>query len=126
MIQHQVVDGLDELKSQNVVHNICHEGKSGKVTAARHKPQILLLNGNVGDLLHADLVGQITPTSLGGSSYIPVVLDDASAASYVDFLRQKYDCAASLKNIIISIRNRTDRMILSLRSDRWGVSFMNE
>lgn len=125
MIKHEVVDGLEEVKSQNVVYNICDECKSGKATAAPHKPQHHNYARDIGDLLHADLVGPVMPTSLGGSSYILVVLDDASAASWVAFLKQKSDCPALLKRIITSVKNRTKRMILGLRSDRGG-EFINE
>lgn len=125
MVNQDVVDGLDEAKSQNVVYEICDEGKSGKATAAPHKSSQYSQIKNDGDLLHADLVGPITPISLGRAAYILTVTDDASTASLVAFLKLKSHCTNALKKIIMTVSNQTKRSVMNLRSDRGG-EFINE
>lgn len=119
------VDGLNEVKSQNVVYEICDDCKSGKATTAPRKLRAQCRCGQIGDLLHAYLVGPITPTSLGAAEYMLTVLDDASAASWVGFLKFNSDCATALKRIIMThIKNRAQRIVLRMRSDR--VEFIND
>lgn len=76
MIKHNAVTGL--------YYEIYTEFKAGKATATPHKPSPSTTI-DVGEFIHTDLVGNVTPESLGASSYILTVLDDASGGSWVPF-----------------------------------------
>ena len=103
MINHDVVKGLDAAKNQYVKYAICNECKAGKVTAVPHRTSSTTTT-NPGELIHADIVGPITPTSLGGASYILTVLDDANAGSWVAFMKQKSETPKRFKKILNCIR----------------------
>lgn len=109
IIKQDVVDVLHKVKSQNVLHDICGECKSGKANATPHKPQQHTYNCDVRDLIHEDLVGPVTPVSIGGALYTLVVLDDVREGSWVGFLKKKSNCPSSLKHIVMTIKNRTKK-----------------
>ena len=80
---------------------------------------------DVGELIHTDLVGNISPISYGGSEYILTVLDDASGGSWVAFLKRKSDTAKAFIKILQFIKNKSNGPILRVRSDR-GSEYFSE
>ena len=122
MVRQNAVDGLQEGMKQQVAYAICNECQSGKATATPHKPQETSIV-EVGELVHADLVGPITPLSIGKSAYILTVLDDASGASWVAFCQRKTEAAQKFMDILNALSNRAKCSIQRVRTDR-GTEFL--
>ena len=117
MVRNSVVDGLEQSGSQSLSYEICAECKLGKTTAVPHKPSSSETR-EVGEILHADLIGKVYPPSLGGSQYVLTVVDDAYGGSWVRFLRKKTDTTAAFKGIMNLIKNRKGKLVQRVRIDR--------
>lgn len=63
----------------------CRLGKQTRQLFLKHRER----TGTAGEELLADLVGPITPTSLGGSRYFLTVVDTASHYAWVRILKVK-------------------------------------
>lgn len=87
MIRQNVEYGLLEAHKQGVTFDICYQWKSGKAVAAPHKPSQSIVQ-KIGEQVHSDLVGPVEMLSIGRGSYTLTVLDDASGALWVAFLKK--------------------------------------
>ena len=74
--------------------------------------------------LHTDLVGPILPPSLGKSKYFMTVMDEASGASWVCFLKGKDETAPSLMKLINFVENLIDLKVKNIKSDG-GTEYKN-
>lgn len=77
------------------------------------------------DLVHSDLLGKITPQSLGGAKYMISFTDDFSKFVVVKFLKTKdetFDSFVEYKNQVESLH---DRKIKSFQSDN-GTEYINQ
>jgi len=52
------------------------------------------------ELLHMDLFGPTTYTSIGGNKYVFVILDDFTRYTWVFFLSDKSDAFATFKSFV--------------------------
>ena len=68
-----------------------------------------------------DLGGSMPATSLGGSKYVMICMDDFSRFKIVRFLKKKSDAAAALRNIIADYITPAGLKIGSIRTDEGGV-----
>lgn len=69
MARNKVVDGL---AIKEIGEKVCGQCVSGKATRVPHPPSTRAR------ATHADLIGKITPTSLGSSQYILLLTDEYS------------------------------------------------
>ena len=67
-----------------------------------------------------DLIGPITPTSLGGAKYALIITDDYSRYSFIYFLKSKAETASRFKEFLSYIKNHTSYSIKSTRIDNGG------
>lgn len=91
-------------------------GKSIKSPSTRHfqrAPSPL-------SCVHSDLMGPISPASLGGKKYIMTFIDDYTRYSMVYFLESKDEAFKSFEHFKTWFESRTEHRVLKLKSDRGG------
>ena len=76
------------------------------------------------ELVHIDLFGPTTYTSICGNKYGFVIVDDFTRYTWVFFLVDKNDVFATFKNFIKRIHNEFETTIKKVRSDN-GSEFKN-
>ncbi|KAM5584807.1 hypothetical protein ABKV19_004255, partial [Rosa sericea] len=121
----QCVRGLPNLNGKT--DKICGECKIGKQTKAPHKVVNSATTTKVLELLHMDLMGPAQSESMGGKSYMLVVVDDFSRYTWVNFLRNKTETFESFKNLsqkLIIEKKSFNISIVRVRSDN-GTEFKN-
>ena len=72
------------------------------------------------ELIHIDICGPITPTTLGGSRYFLLIIDDFSQLTWVSMLQCKSDAFESFKHFKNLAETEKGMKIRTLRSDRGG------
>jgi len=76
------------------------------------------------ELLHVDLFGPTTYTSIGRNKYGFVIVDDFTRYTWVFFLSDKSDAFATFKSFDKRIHNEFETTIKKVRSDN-GSKFNN-
>ena len=74
-----------------------------------------------GDLVHSDVCGWITPTSLGGNRYFLIFIDDATGMMYLYVMKTK--TSEEVRKCFLNFRNtfeRDGRRVKSIRTDGGG------
>ncbi|CAB0015179.1 unnamed protein product, partial [Nesidiocoris tenuis] len=94
----------------------CVEGKS-KRTPFRPVNQ---KTHHIGELIHSDLCGPITPASINDERYYQVILDDYSHFAVVKLLKTKEEAADNLINYIRELETQHGTKVKRLRCDRGG------
>ena len=69
------------------------------------------------ELLHADLCGPITPSTLAGNNYFMLIVDDYSRYTWVFFLHDKTETFGIFKNFSKRAQNEFDFKLKKIRSD---------
>ncbi|XP_040364388.1 uncharacterized protein LOC121050018 [Rosa chinensis] len=121
----QCVRGLPNLKGKT--DKMCGDCKVGKQTKAPHRMVNSATTSQVLELLHMDLMGPAQSESLGGKSYILVVVDDFSRYTWVNFLKDKTETFESFKNLsqkLIIEKQSSNNCLVRIRSDN-GTEFKN-
>jgi hypothetical protein len=72
------------------------------------------------DLIHADLYGQIKPTTPGGKSYFLLIVDDFSRFMWVELLTTKDEAFKCLKWVKALAETERGLKLHAFRSDRGG------
>jgi hypothetical protein len=72
------------------------------------------------ELIHSDLIGRISPKSLGGASYAMTIIDDHSRFVVVKLLKQKSETVSKFKEFRLKAENMTERKIKIVRTDNGG------
>lgn len=67
-----------------------------------------------------DLIGPIKPSSRGGKRYIFTIVDNYSRVIFIELLKEKYDAAEKLKDLIILKENQSELKLKAVRSDNGG------
>lgn len=80
----------------------CMEGKMARPTFKHH----IVRTENHLEEISVDLMGPITPESLGGARYVLVVVDSATRFVWTSFLPSKDQALERIKQIIQLTRNR--------------------
>jgi transposase InsO family protein len=76
------------------------------------------------ELLHMDLFGLTTYTSIGGNKYGFVIVDDYTRYTWVLFLYDKSDVYDLFKSFVKRVQNKFETTIKKIRSDN-GSEFKN-
>ena len=92
----------------------CVYGKSSRQPhpSVPHKRDL-----KVGEMFHVDLAGPVPVQSLGGSSYMLLLKDEASTFTTVYFLKNKNSAAVSVIDYVNFIENQTGNKVKSMKSD---------
>ena len=76
------------------------------------------------ELIHMDLFGPTTYTSIGGNKYEFMIVDDFTRYTWVFFLVDKSDVFTTFKSFVKGIHNEFETTIKKVRSDN-GSEFKN-
>jgi transposase InsO family protein len=79
----------------------------------------------VGEELSADVVGPISPASLGGSRYFLTVVDTASRYAWIRILKVKSQAEDELKKVVNQVENKLERKVKRIITDGGG-EFVNQ
>jgi len=120
LISKDSVIGLPKLSFEN--NKFCNACQLGKLTKVSFKSKISNYESRPLYLLHMDLFGPMSVTSLGGRKYTLVVIDDYSRFTWVFFLKAKNDTPSVLISFMKQIQNEFDKVIAGIRSDH-GTEF---
>jgi transposase InsO family protein len=72
------------------------------------------------DLIHSDVSGPMSSTSLTGSLYYVVFIDDFSRKSWIFFMKTKGQVFSRFQEFKALVENQTGKKIRVLRSDNGG------
>ena len=72
------------------------------------------------ELIHTDVCGPISLSSLGKNNYFLLFIDDFSRKTWVYFLKQKSEVFEAFKTFKAAVENESGQKIKALRSDRGG------
>ncbi|KAF7835240.1 Retrovirus-related Pol polyprotein from transposon TNT 1-94 [Senna tora] len=75
---------------------------------------------NILDIIHTDISGPITPTTLGDYKYFITFIDDYSRFGWVDLLREKSDSLNAFQTFKAVVELKSGKSIKAIRSDRGG------
>ena len=78
------------------------------------------------DLIHSDVCGPLSVSSMGGSRYFMTLIDDYSKYHTVYALKRKDEAFAKFKEFAEVVENRFGTKIKSLRSDNGGEYISDE
>nr|GEU74718.1 hypothetical protein [Tanacetum cinerariifolium] len=108
---------LDECKSSKLF--------SGKSKKKPHKPKSKDTNQEKLYLLHMDLCGPMRVASVNGKKYIPIIVDDYSRFTWVNFLRSKDEAPDFIIKFLKMIQLRLNTPVRRIRIDN-GMEFVNQ
>ena len=89
-----------------------------------HPKKSMMSTSKAFELMHTNLFGLTTYTSIGGNKYGFVIVDDFTRYTQVFFLVDKNDVLATFKTFIQRIHNEFETTIKKVRSDN-GSEFKN-
>ncbi|WJZ84020.1 hypothetical protein VitviT2T_003651 [Vitis vinifera] len=110
VVQHEV-----SLK-KNETHYLALVTDQGKMIAKTRKEKIDRC-GSTLDLIHTDIYGPLTPTTLGGHKYFITFINDFSRYGYVELIHEKSD---SLNLFKAKVELQLGKPIKAVKSDRGG------
>ena len=96
----------------------------GKQTRTSFKSINDISTSRILQLVHMDLFGPMRTTSLGGKSYVYVLVDDYSRFTWVLFLSTKDEALEKFITFSKTSQNDLDSKISHIRSDH-GTEFQN-
>ncbi|WVZ76984.1 hypothetical protein U9M48_024890 [Paspalum notatum var. saurae] len=103
---------------------LCSACQAGKQVANTHPSKIFMSTSRPLELLHIDLFGPTTYTSIGGNNYGFVIVDDFSRYTWVYFLGDKTEVAHVFSKFAKRAQNDVNTSIVKIRSDN-GREFDN-
>ena len=114
----ELVRGIPNIKF--IKDKVCDACQLGKQIKTSFKPKNQISTTRPLQLIHLDLFGPIDTTSLGGSKYAFVIVDDYSRYTWTYFLAHKSDCFKCFSKFCKLTQNEKGFMISSIRSDHGG------
>ncbi|KZV20073.1 retrovirus-related Pol polyprotein from transposon TNT 1-94 [Dorcoceras hygrometricum] len=120
--EHDMISGLP--KNSFSKDKICAACQLGKQIKSNFKNKGGKRSTRCLELLHMDLFGPISVTSLGGTNYTLAVVDDFSKYTWVLFLKEKSETADQLIRLLKRLQNDRSCSVNQIRSDR-GTEFLN-
>lgn len=72
------------------------------------------------ELIHADLCGPISPSTMGGNKYFLLLVDDFSRVMWTYMLASKDEALDAFKRFRAAVEREYEKKIKVLRSDRGG------
>ncbi|WVZ58321.1 hypothetical protein U9M48_008602 [Paspalum notatum var. saurae] len=103
---------------------LCSACQAGKQVANTHPSKTFMSTSRPLELLHMDLFGPTTYTSIGGNNYGFVIVDDFSRYTWVYFLEDKTKVAHIFSKFAKRAKNKFNTSIVKIRSDN-GREFDN-
>lgn len=115
-----LVDGVNysELERQPCLS--CIKGKQHRQPFPRSERK----TNQILELVHSDLCGPMSTTSIGGSKYFLTLIDDYSRKTFVYFLEHKSEAFDIISEFINMVELQTGKKVKKLRSDN-GTEYVN-
>ena len=117
MSNRQLVEGLPVIKVPN---KLCRECVAGKHQRTLIPKASSYQSGEHLELVHADICGPISPSTLGGSKYFLLIIDDYTRLTWVAMLQQKSDAFEAFKRFKTLAETEKGANLKALRTDRGG------
>jgi hypothetical protein len=127
---HLNTQDVKKLASENMVEGIainpkdvavncegCSLGKQSRVPFPKNSSK---KKDDVLQLVHSDVCGPLSVTSVGGSVYFVTYTDDFSNYLWVYMLKQKSDVPNTFIEWLTLVENQTDKRVKEFRSDNGG------
>ena len=116
----QMVTGLEQLEKPgfNLNCQVCHQGKMSKkpFPKIRNSPR----SSQILELIHSDIVGPITPSTVQGCKYILTFVDDRSHYCWSYLLAHKDDTFSTFVEWKTMVERNTGEKVKTLRTDNGG------
>ena len=107
------VEGLLEIKTKHEgVCKLCAKGKNTKKTfpSSKSKAKRIL------EIIHSDVCGPMSSSSLSGYVYYVSFIDDISRKTWIYFMKKKDEVFSKFKEFKALIENHTEKKIKTFRS----------
>ncbi|OXA40185.1 Copia protein [Folsomia candida] len=115
------VGAVEGIKMEDLASDFhCSDCHLGKETRQPFPEREKNKNLQPGDVIHADLSGKDSTTSLQGSNYFLLLKDEKTGFRQVCFLKKKSDAAANIINFLKMFKNQTSKNIKIFKSDNGG------
>jgi transposase InsO family protein len=115
LVKHDLVRGLKNVRSEK--DKLCSACQARKQVGNTHPKKSMMSTSKAFELLHMDLFGPTTYTSIGENKYGFVIVDDFTSYTRVFFLVDKSDVFATFKTFIKRNHNEFQTTIKKVRSD---------
>lgn len=99
MAERNLVDGLMVREDKRA----CSHCAAGKTARVPHPMSLRERASKVGEVVHADLIGKISPMSLGSNSYLLLLTDEYSKYKVCYPLRTKDETVVKVEEYCASI-----------------------
>ncbi|WVZ08815.1 hypothetical protein V8G54_022161 [Vigna mungo] len=114
---HKIVKQICELFpyvqiNADTVCDVCHCAKQHKLPF----PTNVSLSVEFFDLIHCDIWGPLSISSVHGHKYFLTIVDDYSQHTWIFLMNNKGQTRSLLQNFVIKIKNQFGKMIKTLRS----------
>jgi len=103
---------------------VCRACVEGKMHDSPHPSKTIVSSKRILELLHVDLFGPPSHTSLGGKKYCLVIVDDYSRYTWVYFFKLKSETQETFIDFTKEVQRQHNLPILAIRSDN-GTEFKN-
>jgi transposase InsO family protein len=104
--------------------HVCRACIEGKMHETSHPSKTIISSKRCLELLHMDLFGPPTYTSLGDKKYCLVIIDDYSRYTWIYFFEFKSETQQTVKDFATKVEHQFNTTILTIRSDN-GNEFKN-
>jgi transposase InsO family protein len=108
---------LVELKNYKLGCVACEKGKMTRMSFSKRKDRNSTC---IGDVIHSDVCGPITPIALGGYRYFVTFTDDYSRFTWVTLIKHKDEVFSLFKNLYNELKTQKGVKIKKLVSDGGG------
>ena len=115
LIKYDLVRGFKDVTFEK--DNLCSACQAEKQVGNTHPKKSIMSTSKAFELLHMNLFGPTTYTSIGGSKYEFVIVDDFTIYTWVFFLVDKSDVFVTFKTFIKRIHNEFETTIKKVRND---------
>ncbi|WVZ84819.1 hypothetical protein U9M48_031806 [Paspalum notatum var. saurae] len=115
VMKKDLVRGLKDITFEK--DKLCSACQAGKQVANTHPSKTFMSTSRPLKLLHMDLFGPTTYTSIRGNNYGFVIVDDFSRYTWVYFLEDKTEVAHVFRKFAKRAQNEFNTSIVKIRSD---------
>jgi hypothetical protein len=122
LIKHDLVRGLKDVTFEK--DKLCSACQARKQVGNTYPKKSMMSTSKAFELLHIDLFGPTTYTSISENKYEFVIVDDFTRYTWVFFLVDKSDVFTTFKTFIKRTHNEFETTIKKVRSDN-GSEFNN-
>jgi len=117
---------IERLIKEGILHDLDFSDFDTCVDCVKGKLTVKVRNtgtnrsDNVLELIHTDICGPITPTSMGGYKYFITFIDDYSRFGWIDLLQENSSSLDAFKSFKAAIELKIGKKIKCVRSDKGG------